>query len=1389
MGQSDDGGIALHFARITSISHASRCDYYKIIEILNVGDGRRMRGLIFGMALVLSAVSAHAADQPRYDPPGSWVKQRELPKLLGPDTGTPTRLILEDLQVNFADGARETYAESISKIQTPQGLSGIGNLALNWKPDTDTLTIHRLHIIRGDQVIDLLAGGHTFTVLRRENNLEMAMLDGALTAAIEPEGLQVGDLVDFSFTLKHADPVLQGVAELSTGNLLLTPIDHLMVREIWPKSKTLRFRQTDGLTEAKVDTTATGSELTIAMDNTQPPKGPKGAPARYFQLGQIEGTEFRSWAEVSALMAPLFEKASTLGPLSPLKAEAAKIKAASSDSKVQAMAALKLIEDQVRYLFLGMNNGGYIPADADQTWSRRFGDCKGKTAALIALLHELGIEAEPALANIMAGDGLDERLPMLEAFDHVLVRAVIGGKVYWLDGTRSGDRNLDDLQVPAFHWVLPVQKSGGTLVKLTIPVPEKPLNTVDIQIDASAGMDAPASVHTVSIFRGDSAIALNLRAKSTTPTDLDKNMRDYWKKSLDWVEVAKVDAVYDEATGEERVTMEGSGKMDWKNYLGGGGRQYHIDNSRLGWKADYDREPGSKVDAPFAVAFPFSGEAKETIRLPGEGSGYSIDSTDVDKTTAGMEFKRTTKLENGVFTMTSTTKALVQEFPAASAAEAKKELRALWDAAVYLHAPRGNTSSDQGLVGTPTTADDFVRRGLDLQTGGQYDAAIADFTRAIELKPATAYEYADRGLAYLAKHADPDAQADLTHALELDPNCEYALRGDAVLRVRRLEFDKAINELSSAISLNPEDAYAYMWRGFSYYRTNNSERAFEDFAQALKLNPNLTYVYRFRSEALIKQYKTDEALSDIDKAIAIDPNDIDSHALRARALTFLNRQAEAEKEFTLMLPSPATAAGYLRRASARDPSEVDQKLADVAEALKLEPASVDAAILRTNLDIETGDLNDAADILDRAIVLNPDNVVLLRRRATMHADKHEFDLAAEDLHQIIAKKPDSGDDLRDACRYQALLGKNFDGALTDCQAALNLDPTSDEAKEARGFVYLRFGHFDAAMADYGDVLQHRPNSPTALFGRGLAESKSGAMDNGQADLSAARAKNPSIDKDFAVVSDGPLLAIVHAAEDAWANTSLPTFASFMQRGNQRSTERSYDLAVVDFSLAIKLDPGSAPAYAQRGRGYLGKGSLNQASADFEKSLQLDATQITAMKGLGYVAARKGDNTVAIATFTHILDIKPDDMQARVYRASMLAQDHQYDYALKEMDAVVVKAPDNPVWLNDRCYYRAMSGKDLNDALADCDASLKIKDVAATRDSRGLVNLRLGKFDDAVADYDLALSLQPKMAPSLFGRGIAKIRKGAAGDGQADISAALAIDPKVESEFAGYGVTP
>ncbi len=58
---------------------------------------------------------------------------------------------------------------------------------------------------------------------------------------------------------------------------------------------------------------------------------------------------------------------------------------------------------------------------------------------------------------------------------------------------------------------------------------------------------------------------------------------------------------------------------------------------------------------------------------------------------------------------------------------------------------------------------------------------------------------------------------------------------------------------------------------------------------------------------------------------------------------------------------------------------------------------------------------------------------------------------------------------------------------------------------------------------------------------------------------------------------------------------------------------------------------------------------------------------------------------------------------------------------------------------------------------------------------------------AIADYNAALSINPKMAESLFGRGIAKTKQGDAEGGRVDIEAAKAITADIAAKFVSWGI--
>ena len=69
----------------------------------------------------------------------------------------------------------------------------------------------------------------------------------------------------------------------------------------------------------------------------------------------------------------------------------------------------------------------------------------------------------------------------------------------------------------------------------------------------------------------------------------------------------------------------------------------------------------------------------------------------------------------------------------------------------------------------------------------------------------------------------------------------------------------------------------------------------------------------------------------------------------------------------------------------------------------------------------------------------------------------------------------------------------------------------------------------------------------------------------------------------------------------------------------------------------------------------------------------------------------------------------------------------------------------------------------------------------------LTYLKLGQFDNAIADYDARLRFQPNKTFSLYGRGVAKQKKGNGAGGDADIASAKAIDTEIAERFEGYGV--
>jgi hypothetical protein len=623
---------------------------------------------ILAWALVASFCLVGAAQagsrEIAYGPAPAWVTASPAPTDAPDPAGAPARFVYADWQVHLGPKGREAYTAYRMKLLTAQGLAA-GAISSTWDPASDEVTIHRLNIIRGEQVIDVLKIGK-FQIIQRENNLEHSMLDGQLTATLQAPGLRVGDEIEFAMTVRRSDPTFGNRAGDVIQLPLLTAPGAFRARLLWPKTDAVQLRAADGSPEPVVRTLGAEVEHVFELRDPDSVVLTENAPTRYNIRRLVQYSSYASWAEVSNMIAPLFDKASTLAPGSAVAAEAARIAASTSDPVARTEAALALVQEQVRYVYVGLDGGNYRPATAEETWERRFGDCKAKTALLLALLRELGVPAEATLVSSTGGDGIETLLPSPQLFDHVLVRATIGGKLYWLDGTRPGDARLSHIPPPPFTWVLPLRPGAVTLEKVPFEAPREPSLDEILRVDASAGFDKKATFDIRRTVRGDEAMLFAKRIAILAPQDATRALSAMWRSEYNSVEPRTVDWKYDDVANVLVFTMTGEGLVDWEG-SDRTGQVLSIYNSGFYPPTDLRRPAEQDQTAPALVEeFPSYKCYTTLVKLPPKTDRFDWDyqARPMDQRIGGTHYWRLVGLRDGVMRVTRASRVYQPELSA-----------------------------------------------------------------------------------------------------------------------------------------------------------------------------------------------------------------------------------------------------------------------------------------------------------------------------------------------------------------------------------------------------------------------------------------------------------------------------------------------------------------------------------------------------------------------------------------------------------------------------------------------------------------------------------------------------------------------------------------------------
>ena len=179
-----------------------------------------MLAALSGLALMLGASSAGVQpEQVRRGPTPAWVTP-SAPLPVPATVSGPVFMRRQDLQVHLSDKGQAQYLGYRLKILQAGALQ-LGNIAIAWNPAAGAPIVHEIKLFRDSQTIDVLDHA-SFEILRREDQLEAAMLNGTLTAVLRVPDLRVGDELEVAVTTFASDP-MPGHNEAGVLVLAATP--------------------------------------------------------------------------------------------------------------------------------------------------------------------------------------------------------------------------------------------------------------------------------------------------------------------------------------------------------------------------------------------------------------------------------------------------------------------------------------------------------------------------------------------------------------------------------------------------------------------------------------------------------------------------------------------------------------------------------------------------------------------------------------------------------------------------------------------------------------------------------------------------------------------------------------------------------------------------------------------------------------------------------------------------------------------------------------------------------------------------------------------------------------------------------------------------------------
>lgn len=483
----------------------------------------------------------------------AWIKRFQAPRVVNTKpSGQSSNYLLVDKQLKFGS-TPEYFFHYAEQPLTSNGVEQSSQIEIEFNPSYQKLSIHQIHVQRGDKKIDKLVPS-TIKLLQRERDIERMLYDGVVSAMIILDDIRAGDIIDYSYTLQGHNPAF-GDKHFSTSVIAWNvPVSKTVNRYILPKGREIHYKQIGFDDKPSISHDKNNTIYTWVRDNVAAIIAEDNTPPWYYPYPSIQFSEYKDWQDVNNWANKLYTFDSVdLGEK--LKKQIQQWKTKFSNKIDYARNALQFVQNDIRYFGVEFGQNSHLPSPPKEVFGKRFGDCKDKAVLLTAILKDNGISASPALVSTSLRRGIDRFIPSPAAFNHVIVYTKIDNHTYWLDATKTyQEGGLEKLGQPNFGKALIINGSYNKLsnIELSDRIPFIKVDEDFISTDFNGNV----TLKIRSVYSGSAAEKRRAYFADTPRAEIQKKFTNYYERMFSDVSLIDDISTVDDANNNTFTVFE-----------------------------------------------------------------------------------------------------------------------------------------------------------------------------------------------------------------------------------------------------------------------------------------------------------------------------------------------------------------------------------------------------------------------------------------------------------------------------------------------------------------------------------------------------------------------------------------------------------------------------------------------------------------------------------------------------------------------------------------------------------------------------------------------------------------------------------------------------------------